>query len=127
MGAAGSVAVGTADALGEEVEGHVRQDEGTNLSGHVGLVVGGFSVLGIPLNLKQAMAEYSVRAVVEPIDPDPEVDPSGAQIQAKREKVGPIEEATEYVPGTHLVVVTRPYPAADRLLREYVAPVGAVR
>lgn len=87
----------------------------------------GRNVLGIPRKLREAVAEYADRARSAALDPDPEVDATGAQIQSKREKVGPIEEETEYVPGTHLVVVTKPYPAADRLLREYVAPAGAVR
>lgn len=84
----------------------------------------GVRVLGIPLKLKQAAAEYADRARVALLAPDPDVDATGASIKKKREKAGPIEEETEYVEGTHMQVVLKPYPAADRLLQDYVRSAG---
>jgi len=88
---------------------------------------GGRAVLGIPRKLREATAEYASRASITPLDPDPLVDPTLASVQSKREKVGPIEEETVYATGTHLVRITVPYPAADRLLAEYKAPAGVIR
>lgn len=91
----------------------------------VGLFDGdGVRVNGIPLKLKQAQAEYADRARAALLAPDPQVDDRGAAVKRFREKVGPIEEETEYVDGSHLVKLLRPYPAADRLLKDYVHPAG---
>ena len=82
----------------------------------------------IPLKLKQATAEYADRARAAALAPDPTVSTYSAQVKRVREKVGPIEEETEFVDGSHLVKLLVPYPAADRLLSEYVFPAGlAVR
>ncbi len=74
------------------------------------------SFVGIPLELRQATAEYAVRSLGAVLAPDPTVDGTGAKVQRKREKVGPIEEETEYVAGAALRTWS-PYPAADALLR----------
>jgi len=88
----------------------------------------GIRVSGVPLKLKQAMAEYSDRARAALLAPDPKVDARGGSIVRLKQKVGPIETDTEYSEGSHLGVVLRPYPAADRLLLDYVFPAGqAVR
>lgn len=86
----------------------------------------GIRVEGIPLRLKQATAEYAVRAASSTLAPDPTVDAIGGSITSFREKIGPIEEETTYGEGTSGTVVLRPYPAADRLLLDYVFPAGQV-
>ncbi len=86
----------------------------------------GIVVEGVPLKLKQSTAEYADRARVALLAPDPTVDAIGGSVTRLSEKVGPIETTTEYSEGTHLNVVLRPYPAADRLLLDYVIPAGTV-
>ena len=81
-------------------------------------------VVGVPLKAKQATAEYAVRAMASALDPDPTVDDRGGVVQRKHERMGPFEEETEYVPG--VIRITRPYPAADRLLSEYVQTLAGV-
>lgn len=85
----------------------------------------GSFVRGIPQRLKYSISEYAVRAVAITLDPDPTVDDSGANVQSKREKVGPIEEEVEYVPGAR-VKIYRPYPQADRWLTPYLVPARGV-
>lgn len=88
----------------------------------------GLQVLGIPDKLRWANSEYAVRALLADIMPDPTIDPTGRSIAGKREKVGPIEDETRYEPGGAISQLLRPYPAADRLLSEYVtAGGGAIR
>jgi hypothetical protein len=84
----------------------------------------GIQVIGIPRRLKEAAAEYAVRAVSAELLIDPTIDDTGVAVQRKREKVGPIEEETEYAEGATLSRLIRPYPAADRLLAPYVFPAG---
>ena len=86
----------------------------------------GIKVEGVPLKLKQAVAEYADRARVAILAPDPTVDAQGGSIVSLREKIGPIETDTTYSEGTNLTIVLRPYPAADRLLLDYILPAGSV-
>jgi hypothetical protein len=83
-------------------------------------------VVGIPLNLKKAASEYAIRQHSAELFLDPSVDESGRAIVAKKEKVGPIEEATEFTEGAALDYLVKPYPAADKLLTQYVFPAGVV-
>lgn len=83
-------------------------------------------VLGIPTKLKQATAEYALRAGSGELLPDPSADTAGMVVQ-KTEKVGPIEESVRYSEGRPVAPIVA-YPAADRLLAEYLKPTGkAVR
>ncbi len=86
----------------------------------------GLSVRGIPTKLKSATAEYAFRASTIDLMPDPVIDSTGRAVTGKREKVGPIEVETRYAEGADLSVLLKPYPAADRLLSEYVASTGRV-
>lgn len=88
----------------------------------------GLRVLGIPEKLRQATAEYAVRAVSSTITlmPDPIIDDTGRTVVSKREVVGPVEEETKYEAGGALSQVLRPYPTADRLLSEYIASTGRI-
>lgn len=73
----------------------------------------------IPEVLKKATAEYALRASSAPLAPDIVQDPSGYQVSRRMEKVGPIEERTDFAflgPGATRQLLT-PYPAADMLLR----------
>ena len=85
-------------------------------------------VAGIPAKLKQATAEYAVRAVSTSITlmPDPTYDDSGKAITRKREKVGPIETDLQFEAGGSASNILRAYPTADRLLSEYVTSGGGV-
>lgn len=82
----------------------------------------------VPQQVKNATAEYALRALSAPLWPDPTVDPSGYAVTRKKEKVGPIEEETEYATSTDGSGV-RPaypsYPSADALLKCLVCPVNA--
>jgi hypothetical protein len=73
----------------------------------------------MPEKMRQAIAEYALRALTQTLAPDPVVDDTGGKIVEKREKLGPLEEATRYAEGIANVVL-RPYPAADMLLRGLV-------
>lgn len=86
----------------------------------------GQTVLGIPENLRRATAEYAVRAMASALMPDPVTDPSGAMVTSKREKVGPIETSMSFsvLQGFRLL---KAYPAADRLLTEYLSGGGRGR
>jgi len=85
-------------------------------------------VYGIPAKLKQATAEYAVRAVSTSTNlmPDPTYDDTGKAVVRKKEKVGPIETDTQYEEGGAASNIIRVYPAADRLLSEYITPGGGV-
>lgn len=88
----------------------------------------GFTVSGIPTKLLQATAEYAVRAVdvTSKLSPDPVVDATGQVVVGSRVVIGPIETETKFSDTGSLAQVTKPFPAADRLLAEYLAPTGNV-
>jgi hypothetical protein len=76
---------------------------------------------GVPINVKKATAEYAVRASSSPLAPDLDVDSSGFEISRKYEKVGPIEERTDFATsgaGSSRLYF-KPYPAVDALLRPF--------
>ena len=75
-----------------------------------------YHVQGIPDEIKEAVAEYALRALDATLNPDPDRDSSGAILQSKSETVGPISESVTYVASA---VFSMPrYPAADqRLIR----------
>jgi hypothetical protein len=85
----------------------------------------GAAFYGIPWKLKAATAEYAVRSLVAMLAPDLTRDASGALVQRKREKVGPIEEETEFAPGAQPRIFAD-YPEADRLLLEFLTSAGGV-
>lgn len=84
----------------------------------------GLRVLGVPLKLKQSCAEYAVRSIGALLYQDPTVDATGRTVTEKFEKIGPIEERTKFEEGGSLSQLIKPYPAADRLLAEFVFPAG---
>lgn len=87
----------------------------------------GVRVSGIPRNLKSAAAEYAVRAASASLFTDPTVDATGKVVVGNKTVVGPIETNIQYSDGGAVDQLIKPYPAADRLLREYVSPNGTIR
>lgn len=85
----------------------------------------GLTVGGVPLRLQQATAEYAVRSLAALLMPDPTVDATGRAVTGKVEQVGPIKEETRYTLGSAVDTLIHPYPAADRLLAEYVISGGS--
>jgi hypothetical protein len=78
----------------------------------------GRAVLGVPTKVKQATAKLALRALSGALAPDPTADDTGGTVVRKREKVGPLEEETQYSEPRG-VQELRAYPEIDRLLREY--------
>lgn len=79
----------------------------------------GYLIQGIPDQLLESAYEYALRANSAALAADPTVD-SGGDVIRQKNKVGPIETETEYSSGS-TPNITTPYPAADRLLREFVS------
>jgi hypothetical protein len=79
-------------------------------------------VVGMPERLKQATAEYSVRSAGGILLPDPGTT-TGLRVIEKEELVGPIKERTKWKEGGRSSTVVS-YPAADRLLADYLMPSG---
>jgi len=69
---------------------------------------------GLPKALREAQAEYALRALTTALNPDPTQDPSGFAVKSETKKVGPIEKAVTYANST---VALPAYPAADLKLR----------
>jgi hypothetical protein len=83
-------------------------------------------VTGIPDDVKEACAEYAfISAGGTELDPAPAVDSRNQVIQRKREKVGPLEEETEYVSGG--VTASPSFPVGDRKLRDFIIKSGTIR
>lgn len=68
----------------------------------------------IPPEVKEAAAEYALRALTQVLNPDPDRDPTGRPIHSKSEAVGPISESVTYAYGGAYTMPA--YPAADRKL-----------
>lgn len=77
-----------------------------------------FAIMGIPQEVKDATCEYTARALVGTLNPDPVVDPSGQKVAKSKQTVGPIDVETEYFEGSQ---GSQPplsdYPAADYYLK----------
>lgn len=74
----------------------------------------GICRFGIPSEVKEATAEYALRALDGALAPDPARDATGQVVTSKSESVGPISESVSYGAGGAFVMPA--YPAADRLL-----------
>lgn len=84
----------------------------------------GHEIFGIPEKLKQAVAEYAVRAIASTLLPDPTMDVYGGRVNRRTETVGPITESFSYDIGTMGTITFTSYPAADRLLRSLLLGSG---
>ena len=85
----------------------------------------GDQVIGIPEDLKMAVAEYASRAISLNLMPDPEVDPTGQILTRIFEKVGPIEEDRRFVFSSGKDIFQK-FPAADKLLSKFLMDTGQV-
>ena len=88
----------------------------------------GIAVIGMPIRLKNATAEYSVRAAETGIvlAPDPTIDQFGGVVDGIREKVGPIETETTYSTGSSTGSRLPMYPGADRWISDYLLDTSTV-
>jgi len=86
----------------------------------------GILVDGIPIKLKEATYEYGFRAYSTALAPDLTTDASGLRVTGTEKKVGPIVTKVQFAEQT-IATITKPYPAADRLLQEYVSTGGVIR
>lgn len=78
----------------------------------------GAIVVGIPFEVKQACAEYALRALTIALQPDPVQDASGAPVKKKSSKVDVIETSVEYGGAGAGASVTLPkYPYADAIIK----------
>lgn len=87
----------------------------------------GVAIYGLPDLLKFATSEYAVRSRASSLAPDPTVDALGGIVTGLRERVGPLETETQYLPGSAGSGALPAYPAADRLLRAFLRPAGVIR
>lgn len=95
---------------------------GGSLSGQQPLCFPRTSFEGIPETLKMATVEYAVRALAEPLMPDPVMDESGQQVRRRSEKVGPVEEEIVFQSSPGEIFKT--YPEADRLIKPLITDFG---
>lgn len=79
----------------------------------------GSAYLGIPTLLKNACAEYALRATAAPLAPDPVLSANGKVVRTLSRVEGAVTEEIEYAPGYSAPEI-RPYPAADAWLRRLV-------
>ena len=77
---------------------------------------------GIPVDIKKACAEYSLRALTADLLPDPVTD--GKFLKWEKKKVGPLETEKEWVASYREIL--RKYPVPDRILKNWIIGVGAV-
>lgn len=68
----------------------------------------------IPPEVKEACAEYAIRALSQVLNPDPERDATGRPVHSKSQTVGPISESVTFAYGGAYTMPA--YPAADRKL-----------
>lgn len=71
-------------------------------------------VNGIPQEVKDATAEYALRAMKGTLNPDPINSTTGGTVTMKKEIIGPIEETTQYTSSDTFKMPR--YPAADSIL-----------
>jgi len=76
----------------------------------------GRGVYGIPRAVKEAIAEYALRALSNPLSPDPELSSTGARVQSTSNSVGPLSESVTYAQDGALALPE--YPVADNKLRK---------
>lgn len=78
----------------------------------------GFDVTGIPAALKNAVIEYSLRALAQPLFQDAPAPEGGRVIDAITQKVDVLEQAITYAPSLGNGAFVMPaYPPADLMLQ----------
>lgn len=78
-------------------------------------------VTGIPELLKSATCEYAYRSYSASLAPDPSIENN---VLSKSQTVGPISTSVTYASGQ--ASRPKPYPAADRLLADYLKDNGGI-
>lgn len=78
--------------------------------------VDGDTVFGVPQEVKNACAEYALRALTAPLAPDPLRDSSGATVVSRSETLGPLSESYTFAAGGSFRMPK--YPAGDNWLRK---------
>lgn len=74
---------------------------------------------GIPIEIQECVAELALKQLSSDIAPDPTYDDSNRLITKQRNKVGPIEQETEF--GSNGSPISfRAYPFAERRLKELI-------
>ena len=84
----------------------------------------GYKVVGIPLKVKKASAEYAIRASTAELAQDPIYNPGGIII-GEAIKVDVISRDFKYTSSGGKVIY-KAYPLADMLLRDFIVSGGAV-
>lgn len=98
--------------LGKKLRGREQTTEWPRLSV---TDAGGYSVEGIPREVKNATAEYASRAASGSLMPDPTRDASGSVVQAYTESVsGAVSKSVTFAQGAGYSLPK--YPLADRIL-----------
>mgnify|MGYP001558583663 CR=1 FL=1 len=82
----------------------------------------GNEVTGVPTKLKQATAEYALKASVSPLFLEPTPNEYGLTVSRYKVIVGPLEEDTSYQSSTS--TTTKAMPNADYLLTDLILPWG---
>lgn len=81
----------------------------------------------VPRDVQRACAEYALRALAAPLQPDPVPDPGGRVVIEKVTRVGPLETKLRYQDRTALVL-SKDYPVPDGLMRQFAQSLcGVVR
>lgn len=79
----------------------------------------GRTILGVPIEVEECIAELAIRQLSSPIAPDPEWDSSGRYVIKKKDQVEDLIEEREYsnagVPSDF-----RAYPFAEKRLKELI-------
>lgn len=79
----------------------------------------GDTIVGVPVEVKEACAEYAYRSLTSKLSPDPVYESSGGYLVSKTTKVGPV--ATSKTFGRDGSQKTfRSYPTADSKIRDLV-------
>lgn len=84
----------------------------------------GWVRFGIPIEVKEAAAEYGLVALNQPINPNPTPDPTGRLVTSHAVAAGPVSESFTFS-GAALILPR--YPAADRKIAKLVVSGGRVR
>ena len=84
----------------------------------------GWYVTGIPLEIKDAIAEYAFRALSSLLIPDPVTDKTGREVESTEIKAGPITKKVSYIGRGQNTF--KPFPKADRILANLLEPVGMI-
>lgn len=84
----------------------------------------GWYVTGIPLEIKDAIAEYAFRALSSPLIPDPVTDKTGREVESTEIKAGPITKKVSYIGRGQNTF--KPFPKADRILANLLEPAGMI-